>query len=167
MVIAAQAFTEKAVSELKPGSLFLFRQQWAFMGERQSKDPEGSDKERVFVLLQGERAGAVLKAQDSASTCFTFAEPFGWFAAVDIGVPPLLEGELAGSLVISPEGPVLVATQKDRWDDTEHLAFSLVSGQHVKLGVDRARRFLKWSIELCQAGRPYQSLGRILDVRIS
>lgn len=34
MVIAAQAFTEKVVGELKPGSLFLFRQQWTFMRER-------------------------------------------------------------------------------------------------------------------------------------
>lgn len=54
MAIAAQAFTEKAVSELKPGSLFLLRQQWAFMGERQSKDPEGSDKEKFLALIQGQ-----------------------------------------------------------------------------------------------------------------
>jgi hypothetical protein len=167
MVIAAQAFTEKDVGELKPGSLFLFRQQWAFMGERQSQDLEGERKEKVLVLLQGERAGLIVRAAEGVSTYLTLAEPFGWFAAIEPGVLPQADGQLPGSLVISPSGLVIVGGEKDHWGDIDHFAFLLKGGEQVQPPSDRSKRFLNWSVELCRVEMPYVSLGRILDVAAS
>jgi len=167
MVIAAQAFTEKAVSELKPGSLFLFRQQWAFMGERQAQDLEGELKEKVLVLLQGEHAGSIARAPEGVSTYLTFAEPFGWFAAIEPGVLPQADGQLPGSLVISPGGLVIVGGEKDHWGDIDHFAFLFKGGEQVQPPSNRFKRFPNCSVELCHTERPYVSLGRILDVAAS
>lgn len=157
MKIPAQAFSQVAVSDLAPGSLFIFRDRWAV---RVSSDADFQG----FVLLEGERMGRVFQLASGTAHSIAIMSPFAWFPALSLDAKPMVETNRTPALTLTCDLPVIVGIDARETWEPNYLAFGM-DGQGVDMpDLYRAARFEKWSVELCHRDRPYVSLGTLVEV---
>lgn len=157
MKIPAQAFAYIHPSDMAPGQLFKFRGGWAL------RVLHGEDR-HGFLMLEGERAGSVFDLTPGMVRSLAIVEPFGWLPMVAGGDTPSADADIALTLTLTKEGPVIGGTDaRDTWDRT-YIAFGL-DGHGVEIeDLHRAMRFERWSVELCHRDRPFSSLGVLLEL---
>lgn len=155
MSFPAQAFAERAPQDLTPGHLFTLRGNWALRVEIQ-----GSQTQAGLLLLEGERAGQILRIADGIARALCVVSPFGWFPAI-AGSTPRSDAVVPASLAFSASGVLLRGVIPDGWGETA--AFGL-DGMQVEEPRGSVPHFQSWSIELHHQDRPFQSLGTIATI---
>ena len=157
--IPARAYAEHYPKELPIGSLFRFRGMWALR-----TCVSGPEEFQGFLLLEGEKAGSILKVGPGMARSVAVVEPFGWFPAIAVDERPGNEADQVLALTITDSGLVIVGLDtRDRYDSA-YLAIT-ADGHAVDVH-DRQGDlwFGKWSVELCHQDRPLISLGTLLEI---
>jgi len=160
MIIPAEAFAERVPQDLAPGSVFWFREAWAFLVSHELDDVPV----KSFIMLQGDRAGTLFKVVEGMPACLTLADPFAWFPAVPNGTLPSRDVFETASLSVTASGPVVVGGIPDRWGEADMFAFSLDGRSLGEAPRGAVNRHGKWTAELCHPSRPFVSLGQIFEV---
>jgi hypothetical protein len=159
MPFPASAFIETYARDLEPGRLFQFHGHWAMLVRVEALN------DKYFVMLQGERIGSLHKVVEGMAKSLALSPHFSWFAAVaSVGVPKRGEHHPA-CLLLLPDGPVLLANEKDGFGDIEYYAFGLDG--LIRRDVDLhslGMHLLAWSAELEDPARPGQSLGTLVSI---
>jgi hypothetical protein len=157
MGIPAQAFVEINPTVLAPGRLFLFRGYWAL---RLAVD----EAHQAFVMLEGERVGAVLQTASGMAKTIAIAEPFSWFPLIAMDNKPAILDDPKGSLAITATGPVVVGLDaRNDWDPT-YLAIASSGRAEEAQEPYRPLCFAKWSVEVCHQDQPLKSLGTLAEI---
>ena len=156
MQLPASAFAESYPSELAPGSIFRFRQNWCLR-----LAPGQSYGGGAFVILEGTRAGQWLPIEKGMARGLHLCPPFSWYPAVEWPAEAT-GGYWTASLVFSPQGPVVIAGR----GEGQHLGYTLDGQPYEDDGYlfDGMTRAVKWTAELAAPEHPFQSLGTIFSV---
>jgi len=161
MFMPAEAFAERVPQDLAPGSIFRFREAWAFFVSHEHS--EGAPVPS-FIMLQGERVGTLFKGVEAMQGCLTLAEPFAWFPAIPAGVMPTRDVFETASLSVTASGPILIGGMPERWGGPDKFAFGINGKCLGEAPRGAVNRYAKWTAELCHPSRPFVSLGRIFAV---
>lgn len=158
MTIPAQAFGYIYPKDLRPGSVFRFRDNWAMLVAHEDS------RTLLFLTLGGERAGHLLKLEPGMPKCLGVIPPFTWFPSVEDGASANDTERQATTLGLTPTGPVIIGKYTNGYGP-EFFAFRLDGA------VDRdwqaggaGLRYVDWAAELQHPDRPFESLGRLFAV---
>ncbi len=114
-------------------------------------------------MLEGERAGQLMRIPDGIAPVVGIVEPFSWFPGVDETATPQAEGLVTAALSVGPSGVFITGGIIDGWGDGEHFGFSL-DGRQTEDVRGNTPRFARWTIELCDVARPFHSLGILATI---
>jgi hypothetical protein len=159
MAIPAQAFGEIYPKELRPGSIFKFRSNWAMLVTNE----DGSTLD--FLMLGGEHAGQLFNVTPGMPKCLGVIPPFTWFPALEEGAGASHTEHQTTTLTLTPSGPVIIGANTDGYDP-KYFAFRLdgvVDRDYQPYGI--GLRFSDWTVELQHPERPFESLGSLFSVR--
>jgi hypothetical protein len=160
-IVPAQAFAESHPSEVAIGCLFKTRGSWA-LRVKGGPDPNFEG----YILLQGERAGQLLRLAPGMAAGLTIIKPFSWFPGIHIDAKLDDSCKETASLSLTEAGPVIVGgiADSDHYD-SDFFAYQ-TDGQRFERfdHYKPIRRFSQWSVELQHDSRPLKSLGQILTV---
>lgn len=158
MTIPVQAFGEIYPKDLRSGSVFKFRNSWAMLVSYE----DGLTRE--LLILNGERAGQLLKLGPGIPKCFGIIPPFTWFPAVEDTASARDTGHQTTTLMLTPTGPVIIGANIDGYE-REYFAFRLdgmVDRDYQAYGA--GLRYANWTAELQRPEKPFESLGRLFSV---
>jgi len=159
MAIPAQAFGEIYPKDLRPGSIFKFRSNWAMLVTYE----DGSTLD--FLMLGGEHAGQLFNVGPGMPKCLGVIPPFSWFPAVEESAVASHTEHQVTTLTLTPSGPVIIGANMDGFDP-KYFAFRLdgiVARDYEAYGI--GLRFADWTAELRHPERPFESLGSLFSIR--
>lgn len=155
--IPAQALAEISPNKMEPGTLFLFRGSWALRVFHAAGL-------QAFLMLEGERAGSVFEVYEDMAEEVAIIRPFGWFPMTSMPVEPAPQADWPLTMLLTESGPAILGKYEERGGRVSNLAFNPKGECIPAANLHRATRLARWSIGLCYADRPFQSLGTVLQI---
>jgi hypothetical protein len=159
MTIPVQAFGEIQPGDLQPGSVYKIRNDWALLVSYENRSA------RDLLMLSGEEAGWLVNINAGMRRCFGIIPPFTWFPTVEAVSSTVEKGRRTCTLMLAPNGLVIIGAKLNNFGDPEYYAFRLngmVDRDYQPYGAEQ--RYADWAVELQHTDRPFQSLGRLFTV---